>query len=236
MKTGRVFEIREFALHDGPGVRTTVFLKGCPLRCAWCHNPEGQSFEVETIVRKDGTRLKCGKDWTAEALAEELLSNADIMRQSGGGVTFSGGEPLSQADFLLDVAALLKNKGVHVALETSGAVEHSIYRAVISVMDFVYQDLKHFNAAKFKEWTGGSLGEVLENIDFLRESKVPHVLRVPVIPGVNDSPSDRAAFMEIAGASPIEFLPYNHAAAAKYPLLGRDYPLASKCRVFFGKI
>ena len=95
MKTGRVFEIREFTLHDGPGVRTTVFLKGCPLRCAWCHNPEGQSFEIETMVRRDGTRLKCGEDWTAEALAEELLVNADIMRQSGGGVTFSGGEPLS---------------------------------------------------------------------------------------------------------------------------------------------
>lgn len=228
MKTGRVFEIREFTLHDGPGVRTTVFLKGCPLRCAWCHNPEGQSFEIETMVRRDGTRLKCGEDWTAEALAEELLVNADIMRQSGGGVTFSGGEPLSQADFVLEVAALLKKEGVHIALETSGAVEHSVYRAGIAAMDFVYQDLKHHDAEMFRKFTGGNLAEVLGNIAFLKESKVPHALRVPKIPGVNDSMSDSAAFLEIAGLSPIEFLPCNPAAGAKYPLLGREYPLSSQ--------
>ena len=82
--TGRVFEIREFTLHDGPGVRTTVFLKGCPLRCAWCHNPEGQSPDVETMRHKDGSATVCGVDWTPEALAEELLKNADILSQSGG--------------------------------------------------------------------------------------------------------------------------------------------------------
>ena len=103
--TGRVFEIREFTLHDGPGVRTTVFFKGCPLRCAWCHNPEGQSFDVETMTRRDGTKVSCGQDWTAEALAKELLKNADIMKQSGGGVTFSGGEPLAQGDFVLQTMA-----------------------------------------------------------------------------------------------------------------------------------
>ena len=91
MKEGRIFEIREFTLHDGPGVRTTVFFKGCPLRCAWCHNPEGQSFDIETMSRKDGTSIQCGRDWDAAALADELLKNADIMKQSGGGVTFSGG-------------------------------------------------------------------------------------------------------------------------------------------------
>lgn len=232
MKTGRIFEIREFALHDGPGVRTTVFFKGCPLRCAWCHNPEGQSFDVETMVRKDGTRLACGADWTAAALAEELLANVDMMRQSGGGVTFSGGEPLAQADFLLDVAALLKREGVHLALETSGAVAPSVYRAGVGAMDFVYQDLKVLDSAAFRRWTGGDLDEVLGNVAFLKESKVPHVLRVPVVPGVNDSAADRAAFLAIAGASPVEFLPYNPAAGAKYPLFGRDYPFADKGRGF----
>ena len=103
--TGRIFEIREFTLHDGPGVRTTVFFKGCPLRCAWCHNPEGQSFDVETMTRRDGTKVSCGQDWTPEALAKELLKNADIMKQSGGGVTFSGGEPLAQGDFILQTMA-----------------------------------------------------------------------------------------------------------------------------------
>ena len=105
---GRVFEIREFTLHDGPGVRTTVFFKGCPLRCAWCHNPEGQSPEIEMMTRANGERVVCGKDWDADALAIELLKNADIMAQSGGGVTFSGGEPLDQAAFLLELVTLLK--------------------------------------------------------------------------------------------------------------------------------
>lgn len=233
---GRIFEIREFALHDGPGVRTTVFFKGCPLRCAWCHNPEGQDFGIEMMIRRDGTQSQCGEDWSAEALVGELLVDADIMRQSGGGVTFSGGEPLAQADFLLEVAAMLKKEGIHLALETSGAVEPSVYRRAISVMDFVYQDLKHHDAVAFAKFTGGDLEAVLGNIAILKECAVPHVLRVPVIPGVNDTSFDRAAFLEIAGTSPLEFLPYNTAAGAKYPLFGRDYPLAAQCREIFGKI
>ena len=101
--TGRIFEIREFTLHDGPGVRTTVFFKGCPLRCAWCHNPEGQAAEIETMVRKGGEKVVCGRDISATELADELATNADIMNESGGGVTFSGGEPLVQAKFLLEL-------------------------------------------------------------------------------------------------------------------------------------
>lgn len=224
MKKGRIFEIREFTLHDGPGVRTTVFFKGCPLRCAWCHNPEGQSFEKEVMTRKDGTTILCGQDWEVEELAQELLKNADIMEQSGGGVTFSGGEPLLQSDFLLRLIPLLKSRGVHLAVETSGAVDMETYRSVISKMDFVYQDLKHHDGAAFHKWTDGNLEEVLANISWLRKSGVEHVLRIPVVPGVNDSPADRAALMKIAGDSIVEFLPYNLAAAAKYWMLGRDCP------------
>lgn len=224
--TGRVFEIREFTLHDGPGIRTTVFFKGCPLRCAWCHNPEGQSFAVETMVRRDGTRVVCGRDWAAEDLARELLRNADIMRQSGGGVTFSGGEPLAQAAFLRELIPLLKAGGVRLAIETSGAAPASDYRAIVGAVDFVYQDLKHHDAGAFRRWTGGDLAVVRANLAWLQSSGVPHVLRVPVIPGVNDAPADRAALAALAGASPVEYLPYNPAAAAKYPLLGRRFPYA----------
>ena len=223
--TGRIFEIREFTLHDGPGVRTTVFLKGCPLRCAWCHNPEGQSFDIETMTRRDGTKVSCGQDWTAEALAKELLKNADIMRQSGGGVTFSGGEPLAQADFLLELIPLLKQEGVGLAIETSGAVVFKTYQAIVSQMDFVYQDLKHHDAAAFRKWCGGELYDILQNVVWLKTSGVPHVFRVPCIPGVNDSAEDRKAFRELAGDDRLEFLPYNSAAGAKYPMLGRSYDL-----------
>ena len=164
---GRVFEIREFTLHDGPGVRTTVFLKGCPLRCAWCHNPEGQSFDIETMTRRDGTKVSCGQDWTPEDLAKELLKNADIMKQSGGGVTFSGGEPLAQADFLIELIPLLKQEGVKLAIETSGAVGLKTYQTVVSQIDFVYQDLKHHDAAAFRKWCGGDLNDILQEAEFV---------------------------------------------------------------------
>ena len=191
--TGRLFEIREFTLHDGPGVRTTVFLKGCPLRCAWCHNPEGQSFEKETMRRKDGTAAPCGEDWTAEALVAELLRNADIMAQ------------------------------------TSGHAPEADYRAVVSRMDFVYQDLKHHDADAFRRWCGGDLALVLRNLAWLRGSGVPYAVRVPCIPGVNDAPADREALLRLAGpGATVEFLPYNAAAPAKYPMLGRVFPLAEQ--------
>ena len=223
--TGRVFEIREFTLHDGPGVRTTVFLKGCPLRCAWCHNPEGQSFAVEPMRRKDGSAVPCGTDWTPEALAAELLKNADIMKSSGGGVTFSGGEPLAQAAFVLEVARLLGADGVACAIETSGLADGETYDRVVARMAFVYQDLKHHDAEAFRKWCGGDLSVVMRNVESLKRSGVRHAFRVPCIPGVNDSAADRQAFRAIAGNSPIEFLPYNPAAGAKYPMLGRTYPL-----------
>ena len=220
---GRVFEIREFTLQDGPGVRTTVFFKGCPLRCAWCHNPEGQSFDIEMMRRRDGTEVACGEDWTAEALAKELLKNADIMEQSGGGVTFSGGEPLAQADFLLELIPLLKRGGVKLVIETSGSADPKTYRTVVSQMDFVYQDLKHPDAAAFRKWCGAGFDDILQNVVWLRTSGVPHVFRVPCIPGVNDSAADREAFRRMAGDDPVEFLPYNPSAGAKYPLLDREY-------------
>ena len=233
MKTGRIFEIREFTLHDGPGVRTTVFMKGCPLRCAWCHNPEGQSFEVETMHPSSSAESSpradrlVGKAWTAAALADELLRNADIMAQSGGGVTFSGGEPLAQSDFLLELIPLLKEKGVNLAIETSGYAPAGAYQAVVSQLDFVYQDVKLLDAEAFRRWTGGDLAVVLGNIAYLRGCGVPFVFRVPLVPGVNDSPVDRGAFAAFAGDAKMEFLPYNRAAPAKYAMLGRKFPMAN---------
>ena len=222
---GRIFEIREFTLHDGPGVRTTVFFKGCPLRCAWCHNPEGQSSEIETMVRTNGEKVVCGQDWTANALADELLRNADIMSQSGGGVTFSGGEPLMQTQFLLELIPLVKGKGVHLAIETSGCASPKAYQSVVSQVDFVYQDVKLLDPDAFRRWTSGELDVVLDNIAWLRASGVPFAFRVPCIPGVNDSAADREAFVAFADGAKVEFLSYNTAAGAKYPMLGRAYPM-----------
>ena len=224
--TGRVFEIREFTVHDGPGIRTTVFLKGCPLRCRWCHNPEGQSFEKEWMRRRDGSRVECGRDYEPAELARELLVNADIMGLSGGGITFSGGEPLAQAGFLLAVVAEIRRRAsVGVAVETSGGVAEDIYRQVVSQLDFVYQDVKLPTAEGYRKWCGVDGETILRNIAWLKTSRVRHVLRVPVIPGVNDSEECRLAISDLVGDSPVEYLPYNVAAGAKYPMLGRVYEM-----------
>ena len=137
-------------------------------------------------------------------------------------MTFSGGEPLAQAEFLLEVFPLLN--GVSVAIETSGQVAGDVYRAVVSRCDFVYQDLKHHDDEAYRRWCAGELETVLANVEWLKTSGVAHAFRVPVIPGVNDAAEDREAFLRIAGDSKVEFLPYNPAAGAKYPMLGREYP------------
>lgn len=221
--TGRVFEIREFCLHDGPGIRTTVFLKGCPLVCAWCQNPEGQSFAVEELRAADGTSRTCGTDYEPAVLVRELLANADILRSSGGGITFSGGEPLAQADFVLAVTEELHRAGVAVALETSGAAPAAVYRRVVGRMDFVYQDLKLPTAEGYARWCGGRGEQIFANIAWLKASGIAYALRIPVIPGVNDDAATQAALARAVGESPVEHLPYNPAAGAKYKLLGRAY-------------
>ena len=223
--TVNICGIKRMEIHDGDGLRTTVFFKGCPLRCVWCHNPEGQSFAKEMMTRKDGESVQCGQDWDVESLAEELLKNADIMKQSGGGVTFSGGEPLSQAEFLLQLILILKSHGMHLAIETSGYADRATYRSVIGEMDFVYQDVKLLDAEEFSRWTGGDLNVVFDNISWLRVSGVPFVFRVPLIPGVNDSESSMEKFSTFAGGDMIEYLPYNNATGVKYRMLGREYAL-----------
>ena len=177
------------------------------------------------MTRKDGESVQCGQDWDVESLAEELLKNADIMKQSGGGVTFSGGEPLLQAEFLLQLIPILKSRGMHLAIETSGYADMATYRSVIGEMDFVYQDVKLLDAEEFSRWTGGDLNVVFDNISWLRVSGVPFVFRVPLIPGVNDSESSMEKFSTFAGGDMIEYLPYNNAAGVKYRMLDRKYAL-----------
>lgn len=260
-KTGTVFEVREFCLHDGPGIRTTVFFKGCPLRCAWCHNPEGLSPEPEWLFKAQkcvhcgscarggdcpqGARQLCGRRWSAPALAAELLRNADVFQSSGGGITFSGGEPLLQASFLSALIDELRSlqlahpptrppahsqtasDGLHLALETSGYAAPDAYRAVVSKLDLVFQDLKHPDPAEHKRWTGVDPAPIHANLAWLKASGKPFIARIPLIPGVNDTPAAKAGFARLlegpSGFLRVELLPYHLTAAAKYPFTGRTY-------------
>ena len=213
---GRVFEIREFTLQDGPGPRTTVFLQGCPLRCTWCHNPEGQESGG-------------GREMTDAEVADEVLRTADFLVMSGGGVTLSGGEPLAQSDFAAAIIDRIRAKEPRLtyAIETSGFASVADYRKVVLRLDFVYQDIKFPDLDGYRRWTGVDAAPIFENITWLKKSKVPFVARVPCIPGVNDSRGTKSAIARLLDGAPnllgIEFLPYNRLAGAKYAKLGRTY-------------
>ena len=253
---GIVFEVREFCVHDGPGVRTTVFLKGCPLRCAWCQNPEGQSFEPQLLVSgkecvhcgaclkacpqhgqkcttcgacvhvcPQGCRRLCGTRMTAAELAARVMKDADFLWQSGGGVTFSGGEPLAQPDFVRE--AIVQMRPLHVAVETSGYAPSDVYRQVIGSVDLIYQDIKLADGDAHRRWTGMDNSLILENIAWLKTSGKPFIARIPLIPGVTDTAENFASIAELLRGSAnlieVQLLPYNFAAGAKYALVGREY-------------
>lgn len=224
MTEGIVFSIEEFAVNDGPGIRTTVFLKGCPLRCAWCHNPEGWNSEPEKIDKK-GREEICGYRISATALAERLQRDTDLFRDSGGGVTFTGGEPLMQADFLAEVMDLLP--GIDKAVETSGFAPEAAFRKVLEQADLLLFDIKHTDPLAHKRYTGVDNALILRNLGILIDSGKPFVARIPLIPGVNDSEENMlttASLLEGAsGLLRVELLRYNKVAGAKYPMLGLPY-------------
>jgi pyruvate formate lyase activating enzyme len=252
---GIIFEVREFCLHDGPGIRTTVFFKGCPLRCAWCHNPEGLSPLPQLLVNASactrcgachavcvhpdhcaacgacvavcpqGCRRLCGRRVTAEALAADLRKNELFFTTYGGGITFSGGEPLAQVCFLEDLAARLRP--IHLTLETSGFALPDVYQRAVRSVDLVFQDLKHPDAEQHKRYTGADLSPILANLAWLKASGRPFVARIPLIPGVNDAPETLERFADLlqggSGLTGVELLPYHQTAGAKYALLGLRY-------------
>lgn len=221
---GILFDIREFTLHDGPGIRTTVFMKGCPLRCSWCHNPEGQSRQPQRIRSAAGERL-AGREYTPRQLAEILNKQAAVLAMNEGGVTFSGGEPLLQSEFVAAVIDLLGD--MHVLLDTSGYASEEEFRRVARRADLVFFDLKLMDRDLHLRYTGCDNRPILRNLRVLSTMGVPFLVRVPLVPGVTDSNENLSAIAETVRALPgllrVELLPYNNAAGAKYRSLGIDF-------------
>ncbi len=234
-----IFSVEEFSVYDGPGIRTTVFLKGCPLRCRWCHNPEGQRFENEIIKSagctgcgacRDGidacpNRLLrlCAEEYTPDTLIAKLEPNLDILTQSGGGVTFSGGEPLSHAPFLAECLRRLRGR-VHTAVQTSGYGDPAAFAEILSLCDYMLFDIKLIH--RHKEFTGVDNDGILDNFRTLVKSGKDFVVRTPLIPGVTDTEEnlrDIARLLKELGVKRIELLPYNRAAGGKYAAVGRTY-------------
>ena len=222
---GTIFSIEEFAINDGPGIRTTVFLKGCPLRCEWCHNPEGLSPKPQLMKKKDETVIS-GTEIEAKELADKLLRYERIFKLNKGGVTFTGGEPLMQADFLLEVLGLIRPQ-IHCAIETSGYASEDVFRKVLENVDFVLFDCKHTNDELHRRYTGVSNRPILRNLQILIESGKDFVLRIPLIPGVNDTKENMLAVRDLLADAPslkrVELLRYNKVAGAKYNMVGMTY-------------
>jgi pyruvate formate lyase activating enzyme len=252
---GIIFSIEEFSVFDGPGIRTAVFFKGCPLRCMWCHNPEGFSFEKQ-LVKNPNSCISCGHctnllnrsekcsisddelygcpenlirmsgiEYEAEALANKLMKNADILRKLGGGVTLTGGEVLAQPEFLIELLDRLN--GLHRVIETSGYGDTKVFSDAIAKCELVLMDIKLVDDEMHKKYTGVSNRIILENLDSLKASGVPFVIRVPLIPGITDTEENLLNTIRLATPSSnlirFELLPFNKMAGAKYPMLSMTY-------------
>jgi len=252
--SGMIFDIKEFAVYDGPGVRTTVFMKGCPLRCKWCHNPEGLERKVQLMVStgacahcgeckkhcthdeciacgecipycKGALRRLCGEEISPEELSARLLKDRSLWESTGGGITFSGGEPLLQWPFIKKTLSLMP--GVHSMAETCGHVPEEVFSDALETLSMVIMDLKHMDSAQHAFWTGRENGLILKNAKHLLDSDVPCIIRVPLIPGVNDGAENLEATAEfVRGAKNlirVELLPYHQTAGAKYEMAGMRY-------------
>jgi len=222
--SGLIFDIKEFAVHDGPGIRTTVFLKGCPLACSWCHNPEGRSPEPQVLRSPTRTRV-VGQRYTSEELAGRLNQQATILRANEGGVTFSGGEPLLQASFVAEVIDQLDD--IHVLLDTAGYASESDFELVARRCDLVFYDLKLMDRDLHFRYTGVYNDVIIRNLHILSESGVPFVIRVPLIPGVTDTNENLTAIATTVDGLPglvrVDLLPYNKAAGGKYKAAGMQF-------------
>lgn len=253
----RIFSIEEFSLYDGPGIRTTVFFKGCPLNCNWCHSPEGKSFNNLALRSPNGC-IECGKcfevcptkrtnciacekclnvcprslirmaaqDYDVDTLSQILLKNINILNMNNGGITLSGGEPLSQASALEELILKLKGK-THLALQTCGYCPSHIFKKIISHLNLVLFDMKIMDKELAMKYEGVDNSLILDNLEILKKSKIPFIIRIPLIPTVIDTVSNLEEIIKkIKDAENllcVELLPYNKYAGSKYKMANQVY-------------
>ncbi len=227
--TGRIFDIQRFSTHDGSGIRTLVFLKGCPLRCRWCCNPESQSYEIQQMTLGGNTKT-VGRDVTVEEVLKEVLRDRMYYRRSGGGVTLSGGESLTQPDFAVALLTACQENGVHTAIETTGFASPEVIERYLPVLDCVLMDIKHMDSAKHQEFTTRPNDRILQNARLIAEKAKRLIIRVPVIPTFNDTEAEIGEIAAFAASLPnvreIHLLPYHRMGTDKYTGLGREYTMS----------
>ena len=227
--TGRIFDIQRFSIHDGPGIRTIIFLKGCRLRCKWCCNPESQEYEIQTM-KVQGKDKIIGRDVAVEEILEEIKKDFTYYRRSGGGVTLSGGEALLQPEFATELLKACQDYGINTAIETSGFASFDVIKQYLPYIDHLLMDIKHIDSKKHEEFTGNPNNLILENARKIAETGANLIIRVPVIPTFNDTKEEIrsiAAFVKtLTGVKEIHLLPYHRLGQDKYEGLGRKYTLS----------
>lgn len=261
-----IFNIQKFSIHDGPGLRTTVFFDGCPLRCKWCSNPESQYNEVQILKNKDKCTncmtcfnicpnkairqdlsidfakcIKCltcvnncpnraleakGEMMSVEEVVDKCLQDNDFYIESNGGVTLSGGECLLQEDFVVELIKQLKEHDINIAVETCGYVKQDSFKRLVSLIDLVQFDFKHYDRDKHLKGTGVYNDLIIENFMYLKNSGTKYLVRIPVIPGFNDSLDDAEGFVskfKELGIDEVQLLPFHQFGEKKYDMMNKDY-------------
>ena len=226
---GLVFDIKRGGIKDGPGIRTSVFLKGCPLRCVWCHNPESQSAEIQRAVATGET---CGREMSVEDVMAEVRRDAVFYRTSGGGLTLTGGEPLMQGDFALALAQAAKREGIGVAVDTCGFARWDVLARLLPVTDLFLYDLKCVEPRRHRELTGVENALILENLRRLDAAEARIWIRLPLVPGLNDSEADLLALRQVieplGHVERVEVCPYHPIGLEKYARFGLTPPYCEK--------
>ena len=229
-RTGGVFNIQRFSLHDGPGIRTVVFLKGCPLLCPWCANPESINPGVEEFLDPDtGEVTPAGRTRTIKELLETCEADRVFFEESGGGVTLSGGEAMMQHAFAIEMLRRLQEVGIHTAMESTGHVAAPVFERALEHLDYLLMDVKHHDRQEHKRWTGGYNDLPLRNLSRAVSRGIDICVRIPVIPGVNNTLQDARAFAALLRrlrVEQVQLLPFHQFGERKYALLGRPYRMA----------
>ena len=225
--TGRIFDIQRFSVHDGPGIRTIVFLKGCFLRCKWCCNPESQKREIEEMTLQGKTKI-VGSDVTVEEVLKEVERDRIYYDRSGGGLTLSGGESLAQPEFAVALLKAAKESGINTAMESTGFNKYEVIEKYLPYLDLYLLDIKHMNSDKHKEFTSVPNELILENAKKLAKDAKRLIVRTPVIPTFNATKEeirDIARYAKSLGVQEMHILPYHRLGKDKYYGLGRTYEL-----------
>jgi pyruvate formate lyase activating enzyme len=271
MSSGTIFDIKRYAINDGPGIRTAVFFKGCPLECWWCHNPEGQVSQPQLILRENRCKLsqacvevcpqgaivwddrpitdwekcdqcgKCaevcyaggremvGRDVTADQVMAEVVRDVPFYDQSGGGVTFTGGEPMLQTEFLKETLLLCKEQHIHTAVDTSGQTSWENLHSIVPLVNLFLYDLKLMDESRHIKYTSVSNKLILKNLRKLVEAGAQIIVRIPLIPGINDDDENiklcATTLARLPTLEGIEVMPYHEIGKAKYQSLGMKYKL-----------